>query len=209
MTAAKPPDRGVFRDVTKQSGIRMRVGSDLPRLKLIATMIGGCAAGDFDGDGLPDLYVTNSIARWGKPNRDHCGRLYRNLGGGKFEDVTEKSGIHACGLGMGAYWVDLDGDGLLDLYLTNVGPNVVWWNRGHGVFEQGKDTGLEDPLFSVGADFLDYDGDGKLDVVVANYLDSSPEWELRRRSSSCACPRTTSASNLACIAISAAASSAT
>ena len=151
------------------------------RLKLIPTMIGGCAVGDYDGDGRPDLYVTNSIPRWGKPNTDSCGRLYRNLGGGRFEDVTAKAGIRACGLGMGAFWADLDGDGRLDLYLTNMGPNVVWWNRGDGTFEEGKDTGLEDPLFSVGAGFLDYDGDGRLDVAVANYLDSTPEWEASQK----------------------------
>ena len=173
-TSDKP---GVFRDVTKASGIAMRIGSDLMRLKLIATMVGGCAAGDYDGDGRPDLYVTDSTPRWGKPNVDSCGRLLRNLGGGRFEDVTSKSGIRACGLGMGAFWADLDGDGRLDLYLTNVGSNVVWWNKGDGTFEEGRDTGLEDPLFSVGAAFLDYDGDGRLDVAVANYLDSTPEWE--------------------------------
>lgn len=175
MAGATAP--GVFRDVTKQSGVSMRVQGDLMRLKLIPTMIGGCAVGDYDGDGRPDLYVTNSIPRWGKPNTESCGRLYHNVGMGQFEDVTAKSGIRACGLGMGAFWVDLDGDGKLDLYLTNMGPNAVWWNRGDGTFEEGRDTGLEDPLFSVGAGFLDYDGDGKLDVAVANYLDSTPEWE--------------------------------
>jgi enediyne biosynthesis protein E4 len=174
---AAGPGRGVFRDVTKTSGIKFHFASDLQHLKLIPTMNGGCAFGDYDGDGLPDLYVTNSIPHWGKPNTEDCGRLYRNLGGGKFSDVTEKAGIHACGLGMGAFWVDLDGDGKLDLYLTNVGPNVVYWNRGDGTFEQGHDTGLEDPLFSVGAAFLDYDGDGRVDVVVANYLETTPEWE--------------------------------
>ena len=136
---------GVFDDVTRSSGVKMEVRSDLPRLKLIATMIGGCAVGDFDGDGRPDLYVANSIPRWGKPNTSDCGRLYRNVGGGRFEDVTQKSGIRACGLGMGAYWADLDGDGRLDLYLTNVGPNAVWWNRGDGTFEQGKDYGSRGP----------------------------------------------------------------
>ena len=56
----------------------------------------------------------------------------------------------------------------------------MYWNRGDGTFEEGKDTGLEDPLFSVGAAFLDYDGDGRVDVAVANYLDSTPEWEARQ-----------------------------
>src|SRR5262245_16271470 len=177
VAAGGPASNGVFRDATKSSGISMRVQGDLMRLKLIPTMIGGCAVGDYDGDGHPDLYVTNSVPRWGKPNEDGCGRLYRNVGGGRFEDVTPKSSIRACGLGMGAFWADLDGDGHLDLYLTNVGPNAVWWNRGDGTFEEGRDTGLEDPLFSAGAAMLDYDGDGRLDVAVANYLDSTPEWE--------------------------------
>ncbi|MEP6801184.1 MAG: CRTAC1 family protein [Acidobacteriota bacterium] len=168
---------GVFRDITRPSGIDFRITADMRRLKMIATMIGGCAFGDYDGDGLPDLYVTNSVPHWGKSNESSCGRLYRNLGHGRFEDVTARAGLHACGLGMGAFWVDLDGDGRLDLYLTNVGANVVWWNRGDGTFEEGKATGLEDPLFSIGAAFLDYDGDGRLDVVVGNYLDSTPEWE--------------------------------
>lgn len=168
---------GVFRDITKSSGIDFRIGSDMQRLKMIPTMIGGCAFGDYDGDGLPDLYVTNSVPHWGAKNEKSCGRLYRNMGGGRFEDVTAKAGIHACGLGMGAFWVDLDGDGKLDLYLTNVGPNTVYWNRGDGTFEEGKATGLEDPLFSVGAAFLDYDGDGRVDVVVTNYLETTPEWE--------------------------------
>ena len=167
----------MFRDATRGSGIDFRIAADMRKLKMIATMIGGCAFGDYDGDGLPDLYVTNSVPHWGKPNEKSCGRLYRNLGGGRFEDVTAKSGIHACGLGMGAFWVDLDGDGNLDLYLTNAGRNTVYWNRGDGTFEEGKDTGLEDPLFSIGAAFLDYDGDGRVDVVVANDLDSTPEWE--------------------------------
>jgi hypothetical protein len=167
----------VFRDVTASSGIRFRFQSDLRHLKMITTMNGGCAFGDADGDGRPDLYVTNSVPRWGKPNTASCGRLYRNVGGGRFQDVTGSSGVRACGLGMGAFWVDIDGDGDLDLYLTNVGPNQLFVNRGNGTFEEARDSGLEDPLFSIGAAFLDYDADGDVDVVVANYLDSTPEWE--------------------------------
>ena len=79
---------------------------------------------------------------------------------------------------MGAFWADLDGDGRLDLYLTNVGPNAVWWNRGDGTFEEGKDTGPR------GSALLGRRGVSRtttatasVDVVVANYLDSTPEWE--------------------------------
>jgi hypothetical protein len=175
--ARKGDTFGVFRDVTASSGIRFRFRSDFRHLKMITTIQGGCAFGDADGDGRPDLYVTNSIPRWGKPNAKSCGRLYRNLGGGRFGDVTDASGVRACGLGMGAFWVDLDGDADLDLYLTNVGPNQLFVNRGNGSFDEARGSGLEDPLFSVGAAFLDYDADGDVDVAVANYLDSTPEWE--------------------------------
>jgi enediyne biosynthesis protein E4 len=168
---------GVFRDVTSSSGIRFRFRSDLQRLKMITTVNGGCAFGDANGDGRPDLYVTNSVPRWGKPNEKSCGRLFENVGGGRFEDVTDAAGVRACGLGMGSFWVDIEGDGDLDLYLTNLGPNQLFINRGDGTFDEASGTGLEDPLFSVGAAFLDFDSDGDVDVVVANYLDSTPEWE--------------------------------
>jgi hypothetical protein len=167
----------LFRDATADSGIRFRFRSDLRNLKMITTMNGGCAFGDADGDGRPDLYITNSIPRWGKDNEKNCGRFYRNVGGLRFEDATGRSAIRACGLGMGAYWVDIDGDQDNDLYLTNVGPNALWINRGDGTFEEARGSGLEDPLFSVGAGFLDYDGDGDVDVVVTNYLETTPEWE--------------------------------
>ena len=144
---------------------------------MIPTVAGGCAFGDADGDGRPDLYVTNSVPRWGRPNAKSCGRLYRNRGGGRFEDVTLAAGVRACGLGMGAFWADVDGDADLDLYLTNVGPNQLFVNSGDGTFVEAGGSGLEDPLFSVGAAFLDYEGDGDVDVLVANYLDSTPEWE--------------------------------
>ena len=133
--------------------------------------------GDYDDDGRPDLYVTNTVPRWGKPNRGRCGRLYRNVGG-RFEDVTAESGIRACGLGMGAFWADLDGDGRLDLYLTNVGPNAVWWNRGDGTFEEGREHGPRGPAL------LGRRGLSRLRRRTAgstspwrNYLDSTPEWE--------------------------------
>jgi hypothetical protein len=169
LAAVSPPPEGVFRDATKSSGIRFRIGADLRRLKLIPTMIGGCAFGDYDGDGRPDLYVTSSIPVWGKPNTKACGRLYRNRGGGRFEDVTERAGIRACGLGMGAFWADLDGDGA-SACLTNVGPTPSG-GIGDGTFEEGRTPGSGSSVGGVSRRRRS----GRLDV--ANYLDSSPGWE--------------------------------
>jgi enediyne biosynthesis protein E4 len=175
----------LFRDVTQKAGIRFHLRTDLRRGKMIATMTGGCAFGDYDNDGWPDLYIVNSVDSMKADNSRHpektCGRLYHNNGNGTFSDVTERAGIRACGWGMGAFWADLDGDGWLDLYLANVGPNQYYHNNGDGTFtEEARRVGLADPLLSVGAGFLDYDGDGRLDVVVVNYLDSTPEWEAKQ-----------------------------
>src|SRR5262249_19536464 len=76
--AAASASSGVFRDITRSSGIDFRFKSDLMRLKMIPTMNGGCAFGDYDGDGLPDLYIVNSVPHWGRANTKNCGRLYRN-----------------------------------------------------------------------------------------------------------------------------------
>jgi enediyne biosynthesis protein E4 len=178
------PD-GLFRDVTKKAGIHFHLRTDMRRGKMIATMTGGCAFGDYDNDGWPDIYIVNSVDNMKADNTRHpektCGRLYRNNGDGTFSDVTERAGIRACGWGMGAFWADLDGDGYLDLYLTNVGPNQYYHNNGDGTFtEMARKIGLDDPMLSVGAGFLDFDGDGRIDVVVVNYLDSTPEWEARQ-----------------------------
>src|SRR5450830_1612785 len=106
---ARREHKGLFRNVTRASGIDFRWRSDLVEAKLVATMGGGAALGDYDNDGLLDLFLVNSVRdSKAASNAGNCGKLYRGRGDGTFQDVTEASGIGQCGWGVGAWWVDLD-----------------------------------------------------------------------------------------------------
>ncbi|HEX4067612.1 MAG TPA: FG-GAP-like repeat-containing protein [Acidobacteriaceae bacterium] len=123
-----------------------------------------CAVGDFDNDGLPDLAIA----------MQHRVILYRNLGGGKFEDVTAKVGITqgnwAKGFPMGLTFVDFDHDGDLDLYVTGAGPSVMWRNNGNSTFtEWTGPTGLAGPTgqgLTVQPILSDINNDRAVDLVV-------------------------------------------
>src|SRR5207245_10243709 len=92
---------GRFADITDAAGLRMP--------DAIAV---GCSFADIDNDGDPDLFVTTV---------SHGNRLFENLGGGKFRDITAQAGVGYVGHSSGAVFFDYDGDGLLDLFVTNVG----------------------------------------------------------------------------------------
>jgi enediyne biosynthesis protein E4 len=92
---------GKFANITDQAGLGM------PDAIAVA-----CAFADIDNDGLPDLFVTTVR---------HGNRLFKNLGGGKFTDITAHAGVGYVGHSSGAVFFDYDGDGLLDLFVTNVG----------------------------------------------------------------------------------------
>ena len=87
-------------------------------------MSGGVALFDYDNDGLLDIYFVDSltVATAGDPKAARSA-LYRNLGDGKFEDVTDKAGVGHPGWGMGVCTADVDGDGWEDLYVTALGGN--------------------------------------------------------------------------------------
>lgn len=172
---------GKFEDVTARSGIKSDEWS--------------VAAGwfDFDNDGLLDLIVVN-YGKWWAGFDKYCGdaqrnvrvychpkwfeprpsQLYRNRGDGTFEDVSMKSGIgqHA-GRAMGVVFADYDGDGRMDVFVTNDKmPNFLFHNLGGGRFEEVALTAgvaLLDhgkPVSSMGAEFRDYDNDGRPDVAM-------------------------------------------
>ncbi len=131
----------------------------------------GVAIGDYDGDGRPDVFVVSKT--------ESC-RLFRNLGGWKFEDVTEKAGVGDHGEAamtwkQGATFVDINNDGLLDIYVCRFNaPNLLYINQGDGTFkEMAHAYGLDVKDACGMASFCDYDRDGWLDVYIAtNLLDN-------------------------------------
>ena len=164
--------------MTKRAGLRFKFKTDLRRGRNLATMGGGVAMGDFDGDGFLDLFFTGSVANDRKPEVGPCGVLYRNRGDGTFEDVTARWGIRSCGWAMGASWVDVDGSGRLDLVVTGVGKTTLWKNLGDGTFrEEGAARGLVAPGYAVGFAAGDVNGDGRADLYVVGYLDTDAEKE--------------------------------
>ncbi len=124
---------------------------------------GGVCIGDIDADGWPDLFFTNY---------NQGNRLYRNLGGWRFEDVSERAGVAGgSAWSAGASFVDIDNDGDLDLYVCVFdGPNLLYQNDGKGVFEEAAVTfGLDYRGPSVMMAFTDYDLDGDLDGYLVTH----------------------------------------
>ncbi len=113
-------------------------------------------------------------AGWGKTLPQPTHFLYHNLGGLKFEDVTEKSGISHTGWGQGVCVGDVDNHGYPDLFVTQWGQNVLYRNLGNGTFrDETKERGLlsPKPRWSTGCAFIDFNRDGYLDLVVVHYVD--------------------------------------
>ncbi len=167
-----------FREGAAAAGISFRHVSGSPEKGLILeSMSGGVALFDFDGDGLLDVYLVNgnTIEDLIAGRRNVSNALYRNQGGGSFEDVTQKAGVSGGSWDMGAVAGDIDNDGDIDLFVTGYGKNTLYRNRGDGSFEDvTRAAGLEDFQWSAGASLADYDGDGWLDLAVVHYVQFDP-----------------------------------
>jgi hypothetical protein len=139
---------------------------------ILESACGGLALFDYDGDGLLDIYLTTAAELTpGRERVPHRNVLYRNLGGFKFEDVSAKAGVDLAAWGSGVCAGDYDGDGRIDLYVTNWGKNVLYRNQGDGTFKDvAEQAGVAASGWSTGCAFFDADGDGHLDLYVARYV---------------------------------------
>ncbi len=177
-----------FEDRALESGITFRHHANpTPEKHLVETMGGGVALLDYDGDGFLDVFFINGgalVESEGRlqvdRSRPHLqDRLYRNLDGKSFEDVTERLGISAAGkaiYGMGAATGDYDNDGHADLLVTGYGGTILYRNLQGRAFEDRTDeAGARVDGWSASAGFFDADLDGDLDLFVTRYLD----WNLQ------------------------------
>jgi hypothetical protein len=187
-TPRPEPSATAFREVAAEVGIEfVHFNGATGHWRLPEIMGAGVALLDYDGDGDLDIYLvqgailspdeTLSQALFPPPAGGHPprNRLFRNevipSGELRFTDVTGQAAVGDEGYGMGAAVGDYDNDGFPDIFVTNVGANVLYHNRGDGTFERVAAPGLDDPRWSTSAAWLDYDGDGDLDLFFANYVD--------------------------------------
>jgi len=172
----KPPAqiKVQFVDVTNKAGIVTK--TDDIGLKDLATFLGpGACFIDYDGDGLPDIFVAD-----GGP--DGGIGLYHNLGGGKFEDVTRKAGLDPSLHGIGCTAGDYDNDGATDLAVSFVGRVILLHNEKNGTFKDVTEAaGIKCDGFNAGLTFIDYDHDGDIDLYVTRFSED-PDFDPREKS---------------------------
>ncbi len=162
---------GSFDDVTAAAGMIEPIQTE------------SAAWGDYDDDGLVDVFVCGEyLPPGGKPSatpgdpRNRC-RLYHNEGNGRFRDVAQSAGVTNERCGKGSTWGDYDGDGRLDLFVSNMGqPCRLYHNEGDGRFKDvAPELGVTGADMSFACWFWDYDNDGHLDLYVNDYRASSAE----------------------------------
>lgn len=174
----RPTSRGIlFVEVTEAAGVGFAHQNGATGKRFLPeTTVGGAAWIDFDSDGFFDLYLLsgNEHPDVGGPGKA-SNRLFRNLGDGRFADVTDASGVACHAYGSGVAVGDYDNDGLSDLYATCYGDNFLYHNEPGGRFKDvTAHAGVRGGRWSTSAAFLDYDLDGDLDLYVCRYVDYDP-----------------------------------
>ncbi len=160
-------DAGRFADVTVAGGLSEPIASE------------SAAWGDYDNDGFADVFVCGeylppggklTLGQGQSDARNRC-RLYHNQGDGTFKNVADAAGVTDLGCAKGSAWGDYDGDGRIDLFVSNMGqPCRLYRNLGEGKFKDvAPELGVTGPDFSFACWFWDFDNDGHLDLYVNEY----------------------------------------
>jgi hypothetical protein len=167
----QPAGSSWFVDVTDEVGVHFTHDpGPVGRYWMPQIMGSGVALFDFDGDGLLDIYLLQNGGPRGAKNR-----LYKQLPGGRFKDVSAGSGLDIAGHNMGVAVGDVNNDGLPDVLVTQYGGVKLFLNQGDGTFKDvTKESGLDNPHWGTSASFVDFDRDGWLDLVIVNYVDYEP-----------------------------------
>jgi enediyne biosynthesis protein E4 len=174
LAGSQQPDSAaaLYRDIAREAGVTFRHHAAPEKKFIVESMSGGVAMFDYDNDGRVDLYFVDSLTveTAARPEAARSA-LYRNLGRGRFEDVTDKAGVGHPGWGMGACTADVDGDGWTDLYVTALGGNHLYRNNHDGTFTDVTErAGVRVGGWSAGCGFGDYDHDGRVDLFVSRYV---------------------------------------
>ncbi len=186
-SGASPHAPGAFVNVTAHAGIDFKLeNGETGKYSLVSTTASGCAFLDYNVDGLLDILLVQA-----GPTPDHpastprppC-KLYQNMGGGTFKDVTESSGIGRLkqGYAIGAAVGDYDNDGYPDIYLSGCGGNHLLHNEKNGTFRDvTASAGVGDTdkgvRWATSSAWGDYDRDGNLDLLVGHYVKWDPKNE--------------------------------
>jgi hypothetical protein len=168
----------LFENVSAAAGLSFVLDQHpTPEKNMVEMMAGGLAVFDYDGDGLPDIFFTNGapLPSLRKQSPKDWNRLFRNLGGLRFADVTDAAGVRGVGYATGAAAGDYDNDGRVDLFVAGVKHNQLLRNVGGRFEDVTAAAGIKNYKWSIAAGWFDYDNDGWLDLFIVNYVDWTPE----------------------------------
>ncbi len=139
---------------------------------LIESMGGGVIVIDYDDDGWEDLYFPQGCGiPYEADSIEHLDRLFRNMNGKQYLDVTPGSGLGSNAYGLGGTALDFNNDGFDDLFISNMGRNNFYLNNGDGTFtEIGIELGLNEEEMSTSVATADFNGDSLIDLYITNYV---------------------------------------